>query len=643
MTAQKLKFIDLFAGIGGFHQAFHELDCECVFASEIDEAARLTYERNFSKISPKLFKNNLFNKDIRSISPSEIPDFDILCGGFPCQPFSQAGLKQGFSDGRDSERGNLFFNIVDIIEAKKPKAFFLENVRGIVNHDDGRTFKIIREILEEELGYSFYFQIVKATDYGLPQHRPRAFMIGFRDENFLKSFNFPPKIPLKFNMSDVFGGECSREIGFTLRVGGAGSNINDRRNWDSYLVDGEVVRIQPNEGLKIQGFPGDFSLPNSRAAAMKQLGNSVAVDAVKACGKSLINHLSVIEGQDDTSAKKLIKRNKGEWTESYSFLKCILDKKIFLADSSLNATGDFFEIHKVTTLSLDEELFLDELKNDVFDHADLDMFKDRIAEGKKTFSDSQSTFILNELGISAFSGGNSYQKADIVLDISHEGSRYNDEGFGIKSYLGSKPTLLNASGANTNFIYEIKNFNDESLEIVNKIDSKTKLKDRIKSIFKLGGELEFSKIESETMHYNLNLLDSELPEITSRLLLNFYLNRCNSISDNLENLHSQKQFAEGLSDHDSHKIKVKRFLVAILLGLFAGTKWDGKFSSNGTIVVRADGSQVAFHIIKLDVLEDYLFNIIKFDTPSTTRHRFGSVFKERDGKFFFKLNMQLRL
>ena len=467
-------------------------------------------------------------------------------------------------------------------------------------------------------------------------------MIGFRDENLLKSFNFPPKVPLKFNMSDVFGGECSREVGFTLRVGGAGSNINDRRNWDSYVVDGEVVRIQPNEALKIQGFPSDFSLPNSRTVAMKQLGNSVAVDAVKACAKSLINHLSIIANQQDESMERLIKRNKGEWAETYSFLKCVLDKKIFLADSSLNATGDFFEIHKVTTLNLEEELFLDELENDALDQADLDMFKDRIIEGKKTFTDSQSTFILNELGISVFSGGNSHQKADIVLDISHEGTRHNDEGFGIKSYLASKPTLLNASGANTNFIYEIKNFNDESLEAVNNIDSKTKLKDRIKSILKLGGELEFSKIESETMHYNLNLLDSELPEIASKLLLNFYLNRRNLLSDNLENLHSQNQFAEGLSDHDSHKIKVKRFLVAILLGLFAGTKWDGKFSSNGTIVVKADGSQVAFHIIKLDVLENYLFNIIKFDTPSTTRHRFGSVFKERDGKFFFKLNMQLR-
>jgi DNA (cytosine-5)-methyltransferase 1 len=230
----------------------------------------------------------------------------------------------------------------------------------------------------------------------------------------------------------------------------------------------------------------------------------------------------------------------------------------------------------------------------------------------------------------------------MVLDISYMDNRYDDQGFGVKSYLGSKPTLLNASGANTNFIFEIKNFNDESLELVNKIDSKLKLTDRIKSIYKLGGELNFSRIESETMHYNLNTLDSELPDVTSKLLLNFYLNRFNSISENLENLHAQNKFAEGISDYDSHKVKIKRLLVAILLGLFAGTKWDGKFSSNGTVVVKADGTQVAFHIMRLDVLEDYLFSVIKFDTPSLSRHRFGSVFKERDGRFFFKLNMHLR-
>ena len=144
----KFKFIDLFAGIGGFHLAMHRLGGECVFASEIDSQARKTYEYNYKTISPELFNNGLFNNDIRNIMPNDIPDFDLLCAGFPCQPFSQAGYKRGFNDNHNSERGNLFFNIVDIIEAKKPKAFFLENVRGLVNHDLGRTFKIIRDILE---------------------------------------------------------------------------------------------------------------------------------------------------------------------------------------------------------------------------------------------------------------------------------------------------------------------------------------------------------------------------------------------------------------------------------------------------------------------------------------------------------------
>ena len=277
----EFKFIDLFAGIGGFHLALHNLGGRCVFASEIDMHARKTYENNFKKISPELFKNKMFNDDIRNIAVSEIPDFDILCAGFPCQPFSQAGYKRGFEDNHNSERGNLFFNIVEILEEKKPSAFFLENVRGIVNHDDGNTFKVIRNILENELGYSFYFQIVKASDYGLPQIRPRAFMIGFRDKNKMKEFHFPLKKPLKFNMSDVWEGECSREIGFTLRVGGKGSTINDRRNWDAYYVDGKVRQLGVEQGKKMQGFPENFDFPVSKTQAMKQLGNSVAVDAIK--------------------------------------------------------------------------------------------------------------------------------------------------------------------------------------------------------------------------------------------------------------------------------------------------------------------------------------------------------------------------
>lgn len=283
---KKYTFIDLFAGIGGFHIAFNNVGAECVFASEWDESARKTYQTNFFKTNPELFESGNFVGDITKIDKNLIPDFDILTGGFPCQPFSQAGFKKGFSD----TRGTLFYDIAEIMRIKRPKAFFLENVRGLLTHDNGKTFEIISKILTEELGYTLNYRIVKASDHGLPQNRPRLFMIGFRDKDI--SFEFPEKKPLKFTMSDVFNGaKVNREIGFTLRVGGKGSSITDRRNWDSYLVDGKVRRITPKEGKKMQGFPDDFIFPVSPSQAMKQLGNSVAIYAIQDYAKKIIESL----------------------------------------------------------------------------------------------------------------------------------------------------------------------------------------------------------------------------------------------------------------------------------------------------------------------------------------------------------------
>jgi DNA (cytosine-5)-methyltransferase 1 len=279
------KFIDLFAGIGGFHIALHNLGAECVFASEWDEAARKTYEENLRKVSPKLFESGNFAGDITEVDKASIPDFDILCGGFPCQPFSQAGHKLGFDD----TRGTLFFDIAEIIKIKKPKAFFLENVRGLFKHDNGKTFEVIKRTLTEELGYSLHYSIVKASEHGLPQHRPRLFMVGFKDPS--TPFLFPEKRELAYTMSDVMKGKVDREVGFTLRVGGGSSPIEDRRNWDGYIVDGELRRITPEEGKQLQGFPDDFVFPVSRREAMKQLGNSVAINAIQDWAEELIKAL----------------------------------------------------------------------------------------------------------------------------------------------------------------------------------------------------------------------------------------------------------------------------------------------------------------------------------------------------------------
>ena len=287
MKKKVVKFIDLFAGIGGFHLAFHNNGADCVFASEWDKDARKTYITNFKKISPNLF-DKYFIGDINSIKniKKEIPNFDVLTGGFPCQPFSHAGHRKGFDD----TRGTLFFNIAEIIRVKKPRAFFIENVRGLLNHDNGKTFEVIKNTIEKDLGYSFYYQIVKASDYGLPQLRPRLFMVGFKNKKI--KFKFPDPIPLKKTMSDIWGGKCSREVGFTLRCGGRGSHIKDRRNWDSYLVNGKVKRLSPIEGKRMQGFPDSFELPVSQTQAMKQLGNSVAVDAIQAVAKEIIRALN---------------------------------------------------------------------------------------------------------------------------------------------------------------------------------------------------------------------------------------------------------------------------------------------------------------------------------------------------------------
>lgn len=189
MSKNKFNFIDLFAGIGGFHIAMHEQGGQCVFASELDKFARQTYEANFKDISPDIFKNGNFNVDITDpeLDYNTIPEFDVLCGGFPCQAFSIAGYRKGFDD--DKGRGNLFFNILDILDKKKPKAFILENVKNLKTHDKGKTFQTICSHLTA-LGYGIKCEVLNSKDYGLHQNRERIYIVGIK-----KSWN-GVKIPL---------------------------------------------------------------------------------------------------------------------------------------------------------------------------------------------------------------------------------------------------------------------------------------------------------------------------------------------------------------------------------------------------------------------------------------------------------------
>ena len=178
---KKFKFIDLFAGIGGFHQAMHSVGGECVFASEWDKNARISYRANYEQIAPRLFANNErnFNEDINDVNPARVPNFDVCCGGFPCQAFSLAGLRRGFED----TRGTLFFNIANLIKYKKehghaPKVVFLENVKGLKMHDHGKTLKVILETLDE-LGYGYAYEVLNAKYFGVPQNRERLFIVAW--------------------------------------------------------------------------------------------------------------------------------------------------------------------------------------------------------------------------------------------------------------------------------------------------------------------------------------------------------------------------------------------------------------------------------------------------------------------------------
>ncbi|SDI90027.1 DNA (cytosine-5)-methyltransferase 1 [Frankineae bacterium MT45] len=299
----RLQVADLFAGMGGFHLAFHRAGAQVVFAAENDPAARQTYEANFAPLTPELFNGSQFATDVRAVDLDSVPAFDVLCAGFPCQPFSLVGKRRGFDD----PRGTLFFEIVRFLEAKRPRAFFLENVRGLLSHDKGRTIKVIERSLTKQLGYSFHLRVVKAYEFGLPQLRARAFMVGFADP--MTPFAFPEPVPLEMSMDDVFGGSCHRAIGRTIMASGRGQRYGRPHAWDAYLVDGSVRRVGVHEALQMQGFPADFKFPVPEREAMKQLGNSVAVPAVEATARAIVTSLGTARSEPKLTPPKRMLTN----------------------------------------------------------------------------------------------------------------------------------------------------------------------------------------------------------------------------------------------------------------------------------------------------------------------------------------------
>jgi DNA (cytosine-5)-methyltransferase 1 len=276
-NTQKIKFIDLFCGIGSFHYSFKKFGWECIMACDIDTAVKQTYKHNYN-LDPL--------DDITKIEPIDISPFDILCAGFPCQPFSQCGLHKGFDD----ERGTLFFNIMKFVIFHKPKIIILENVLGLLNHNNGNTFQTIKTQIENE-NYIVHHRILKCSDYGIPQMRKRLFIIGIRCDLDIKNqinniLDFE-KYKKNISLSTFLGKNFEKEVAYTIRCGGKNSPIYDKHNWDGYIVDGQEYRLTIDDCLKLQGFDNSFKLKGTIKEQWKQLGNTIPTIFTEIIGNNI--------------------------------------------------------------------------------------------------------------------------------------------------------------------------------------------------------------------------------------------------------------------------------------------------------------------------------------------------------------------
>lgn len=316
---KKYKFIDLFAGIGGTRLGFEQAGSECVFSSEWDTHAQKTYEINFGERP---------HGDITKISSDQIPDHDILVAGFPCQPFSIAGVSKKNSLNRphgfmDETQGTLFFELARIIKDKKPKAFLLENVKNLRSHDNGKTFKIILDVLRKDLGYQVYYNIIDGQAV-VPQHRERIYIVGFREPTL---FSFPiirnrkPKlrnilesdVDHKYTLSERLWvylqkyAEKHKKQGNGFGYGMADLNGITRTLSARYYKDGSEIlvpnggrprRLTPRECARLMGFPDSYKIVVSDTQAYRQFGNSVVVPIIKSLAGAIIKTIK----EDDNDA-----------------------------------------------------------------------------------------------------------------------------------------------------------------------------------------------------------------------------------------------------------------------------------------------------------------------------------------------------
>lgn len=315
-TLQGFKYIDLFCGIGGFHIAMNSFGAECVFASDIDPKARYIYEQNFCQIP---------QGDILKIKNKDIPKHDILCAGFPCQPFSISGDQKGFED----DRGKLFFQIIRIVRYHKPKIILLENVQNLEKHNHGESLKIIKNKLNQ-IGYNVFYKVLVASDFNIPQVRKRLYIVAIKKSLNIKSFNFPKGSQTNICLKDILYDESGKfnvlvnrdfildkkvlNRGGLKHIGRIGRGRQGERIYSVdgysttlssqsgglggktgiYLIDGNIRKLYPRECARLMGFPDSFKYSPEISVAYKQFGNSVVVDVVQHIIMEISNALNNI-------------------------------------------------------------------------------------------------------------------------------------------------------------------------------------------------------------------------------------------------------------------------------------------------------------------------------------------------------------
>ena len=310
------KIADLFAGIGGIRLGIEQgFDgkVECVFTSEIDSHCRETYKHNFDTRRKEINHNHRYNTDITTVNIDTIPSFDILLAGFPCQSFSTAGTKKGFDDAR----GTLFFNVVEIIKKRKPVAFLLENVTGLLHHNGGETFKVIKGLLTNYAGYCVYYKKINSLDFGLAQHRERVYIVGFRE---YRSFNFPTPLDKNANIKNILDKtpddslyleqytwdklkeskrrnnskslysyklkSINTHSGTLTKSGDGYRNLIVDRRGNSSNKD-YIRKLSVLECAKLQGFPTDYKFISTDNISKSQLGNSVSIPVVREIARKI--------------------------------------------------------------------------------------------------------------------------------------------------------------------------------------------------------------------------------------------------------------------------------------------------------------------------------------------------------------------